>query len=198
MDNPAATLESTIELLRPYGSSVLLVRCLVLAGRWKDASAISQHLAPVESIRLSNRRNDPVTETAELYLRSILCHVVGGSRRNARIHLMEFIRKAEDLKSIRSDDHGALISKLAIGALLVADRASAERVIDLDREPATLMIRVLRAWLKDIKLDLASYANELKSYVEKTGLPIWSDTWHHLILKMITGELNLCGDEART
>ena len=183
-----ATLAETIDLLRPFGPSVLLVRCLVLAQEFKEAREISKVLAPLESARLAQRIDEPVSDTAELRLRNIFCQAVAGSHRNARLVLGAFIQQCEARRGDAAFVH-TVATQLAIGAIIVNDDDLTERVLALIRDEATLVSRMLKAWFLEEPKELDGCVTEIQSYVRDADIPIWSDTWHHLLLEMHSGRL---------
>ena len=190
MTDPEPTLSDTIEMLRPFGPSILLLRCLILVGRVDEARVMSRQLAPLEAARLAVHKKDPLASTSELRLRNIFCQEVAGSARNARLILTQFIHEAEELawrtpKIIQ--DFG---SQLAIGAIFVNDSALTARAIQLVDKQDSLATRMLRAWKADESGELRMCADELRKYTQNANLPIWSDTWHHLLLSILSGAIN--------
>jgi hypothetical protein len=187
MSDNAATLTDTIEMLRSFGPSVLLVRCLLLEGRTEEAHLMSQHLAPLESARLAACKDAPLKETAELRLRNIFCQVVAGFERNARLMLGTFSREAEQLASERPEDLQDLIPQLAVGAILVDNPELSKRVLAMSSDTDVLSTRILRSWLEKDTDDLSKCVDELKKYIQDTELPPWSDT----LVKILSGDVNL-------
>lgn len=152
---------------------------------------MSQSLAHLENARLTACKDASLKETAELRLRNIFSQVVAGFQRNARLLLRAFIKEAEKVASERPEDLQALVPQLAIGALLVDNAELSRRILTMSRDADALTSRMLRAWLEKNAGDLSNCTDELKQYIQDTELPPWSDTWHHSLVKVLSGEINL-------
>jgi len=190
MNGEPETLDGMITMLQSFGPSIVLVRCLVLARRLEEARDVSKQVAATEMVRLSAASNRPITETAELHLRTTFAEVIAGRRRNARILLNAFIGDAERAATSRPDTLGQVAAQLAITAIIVNDPALSTRAAELLTHIDSLPVRVLRALRDGAVPDLRECLQELNRYIGNAAIPSWSDTWHHVLGTVISDALS--------
>ena len=190
MEQPES-LEGMIETLHSFGPSVLLVRCLVLAGRGEEAREVSKRVAVTEAARLAATPDLPPTENADLRLRVTFSELIAGRKRNARVFLNAFLREAERLNANQPGHLRDVAGSLAIAALLVGDASASAKVLGLLSRIELLPVRVLRAILDHDVGSLRACGKEVKDYIQRAGVPLWSDTWHHMLVLAIDDAL--CG-----
>lgn len=190
MSENVPTLTDTIELLKTISPSILLVRCLFLNNEEALARLTSQRIAPIELSKLEAVINKPLSETAELRLRNIFCQKIAGNDRNATILLNDFVQEAAQLIISNNKINSDILSKLEIGAIIVDDKETTKRILRLNAGNGNLTIQMLDAWEKRENDKLLDCLIDLKTFIEKTFLPISSDTWHHVIVKIVSDRLN--------
>ena len=176
-------LLENIDILRGSGPSVLLVKCLLIAGLTEEAKSVSIELAPSQMANASTgARGLILSDWTEVQLRAIFCNDVAGYRHNAKVLFDEMISTVSSGLLDRATISPSVLTQVAIAAVFAGDDSSATAARGLVEAHGGFALRLLLCWSSKNMLQCRSVLDELLSFIDAEELQPWADTWHHLLI----------------
>jgi len=175
------SLDDAIETLGQYGDSILLAKCLLLSGQEAAASKVCERVAQREVQRLNELVTNRLYVRADSYVRIIFAFSLAGRKRNAIIYARQMLNECRG----HDDRAEGITTSLVAAAMITEDAGICRGILEspaIRNTPAELLVY---AYLVQDYTSLGDCSRELTARISQSEIPLWSDTWHHIVSYLI-------------